>query len=289
MQHLQRKQKARQRKIHRMNKFDRIKIVFGQMVFRCGVLLLLAVGLLHPHPVSAQPAPAAEQQAALESAIAVRQIGPVDVSLQGGGTLRVPAGHVFVRAAEANRLLVARGVSLGKPVIGFVEAVDGWLSLVYCSDEGHISASDAQDLRDKASIEERGQRLYLISQGRSPDVPAQVLSLRASPSYDATRHHLRATWYYEDRTSPGNPGGVETDQVFVLTRSGYFFFEVSAPVTSVMSEARAAQLRGRITALINGLSIMPDQAYERFDPAQDRSAGRGLVALVIDDPTKAER
>lgn len=217
----------------------------------------------------------------LEHAVrAAAQPGPADIALRDQGTLRLPAGHVWLPVPVAAELLRAMGNTPGEGLMGLVfpadDGADGWMAVVTFVNEGYIKDDEARDwkadtllqsLRDgtEAANEERARR----------GIPAiEVTGWAEPPKYDDAAHRLvwSALTRHKDAGADGGQG--VNYNTYALGRDGYI---------SLNLVTRAAALdahKPEALKLLAALQYGEGKRYADFDASTDKVAAYGLAALV---------
>lgn len=200
--------------------------------------------------------------------------GPTTVALGQVAELNLPAGYVFLNAADTRKLQEAMGnVPDGDEVGLAAPAADdaSWFVIFDYRDVGYVKDDDKDEIDADAilsGIREGTEEANKVRKQRG--IPGiHVVGWEAPPSYDARTHNL--TWGILGQDDEG--GQVVNFNVRLLGRNGY----VSA--TLVEDSAKIAAARPHLDTLLGSFSYTSGNRYAEFRPG-DKVAEYGLVALV---------
>ena len=220
----------------------------------------------------------AEQVAARKAAQSAAIRGPASVPLLDQATLALPAGMIFVPAAPAARLLSAFGNHPGPSLVGLVTVPgpsEPWLVTINRLAEGHVSDSDAADL--KADEVLQGLRESAVEgnkdRARRGFPELELLGWTEPPRYDPATHRL--TWSL--RLKEVQEADEDADINFntrALGRDGYFSLNL------ITSQDRIAEDSKVSAQLLAGLQYNEGKRYDDFNASTDRVAEYGLAALI---------
>jgi uncharacterized membrane-anchored protein len=245
---------------------------------------LLAGSTLMPASAQAPAQPAASNEAAeLEAAWGAARktavLGPGKVKLLDQGEITIPAGEVFVPAAEANRIMVALGNPATPGRFGLIvgrKDQDRWLVDLEWIKEGYVRDGDAKDWKPDtllASLKENTDRDNADRKARGlPEL--DVLGWAQPPAYDATTHRLVWSLLLKDRGAPANEPQTVNYNTYALGREGYFSLDL---LTDSTHAAADRQVAGQ---LLGSLNFAPGKRYQDFNASTDKVAAYGLAALV---------
>jgi uncharacterized membrane-anchored protein len=245
---------------------------------------LLAGSTLMPASAQAPAQPAASNEAAeLEAAWGAARktavLGPGKVKLLDQGEITIPAGEVFVPAAEANRIMVALGNPATPGRFGLIvgrKDQDRWLVDLEWIKEGYVRDGDAKDWKPDtllASLKENTERDNADRKARGlPQLDVQGWA--QPPAYDATTHRLVWSLLLKDRGAPANEPQTINYNTYALGREGYFSLDL---LTDSAHIAADRQVAGQ---LLGSLNFAPGKRYQDFNASTDKVAAYGLAALV---------
>src|SRR5687768_10888192 len=108
----------------------------------CAPLLLAACAAFAQAPNNES-----EQKAAIEAADKVKVEGPASVALRDQGTLKLPAGYVYVPVPAAAQLLQAMGNRTDERLVGVIapSGPDNWFVVIRFVKDGYVKDDDAKD------------------------------------------------------------------------------------------------------------------------------------------------
>jgi len=250
------------------------------------IMLCLAAfaGLAEPAFAQSQPAPpAATTENAVQAAwAAARQtaiLGPAKIKLLDQGMLAIPAGDVFIPAAEANRIMEAMGNSSSQSRFGLIVSrkdQDLWMVDVGWIKEGYVRDGDAKDWKPDALLSTLKDNTEQDNTGRQArGLPAlDILGWAQAPVYDAAAHRLVWSMRLKERGAPENLPQVINYNTYALGRDGYFSLDL------ITDSAHLAADRGVASQLLGTLNFVPGKRYQDFNQSTDKVAAYGLAALV---------
>jgi uncharacterized membrane-anchored protein len=200
--------------------------------------------------------------------------GPRTVDLGKVAQLNLPAGYVFLSAADTRKLQEAMGNVPDGDEIGLVAPAsedDSWFVIFDYRDVGYVKDDEKDNIDAKAilnGIREGTEEANKVRKQKGiPGV--HVVGWQQPPSYDARTHNL--TWGILGKDDEG--GKVVNFNVRLLGRRGY----VSA--TLVEDSAKIAAARPHLDTLLSAFSYKSGHRYAEFRSG-DKVAEYGLVALV---------
>ena len=248
------------------------------------VLLCLAAVAGLADPVWAQPAPKPPAApSALEAAWAAAGktaiVGPAKIKLLDQGELTIPAGDVFVPAAEANRIMEAIGNPAHSSRFGLIVSrkdQDIWMVDVDWIKEGYVRDGDAKDWKPDTLLSTLKDNTEQDNTGRQArGLPAlDILGWAQPPAYDAAAHRLVWSMRLKERGAPENVPQVINYNTYALGRDGYFSLDL------ITDSAHLAADRGVASQLLGTLNFVPGKRYQDFNQSTDKVAAYGLAALV---------
>jgi uncharacterized membrane-anchored protein len=203
------------------------------------------------------------------------QDGPQTVSLGQIADLQLPAGYVFLDAADTKTLMEQMGNVADGSELGMVTAADEdatWFVIFEQSDVGYVRDDDKDDIDADAileSIREGTEEANKVRAERGIS-GIHVVGWQTPPRYDETTNNL--TWAILGRDDAG--GDVVNFNVRLLGRKGY----VSA--TLVDDAAQITLARPHLDHLLGAFSYTSGHKYAEFREG-DKIAKYGLAALVV--------
>jgi uncharacterized membrane-anchored protein len=220
--------------------------------------------LLAPFTVSAQQLPALDWQD-----------GPRTVSLGQIAELQLPAGYVFLGAADTKTLMEQMGNVADGSELGLVTGADEsstWFVIFEEREVGYVRDDDKDDIDADAlleSIREGTEEANKIRAERG--IPGiHVVGWQTPPRYDEATNNL--TWAILGRDEEG--GDVVNFNVRLLGRRGY----VSATLVDDATQIAAA--RPHLDLLLGSFGYRTGHKYAEFREG-DKIAQYGLAALVV--------
>lgn len=240
--------------------------------------LATAPVLADPQP-NAPTAPSTELRAAAAAAKAAEQPGPRDIPLAGEATLHLPAGFVFIPAAQANRYMAALGNKSTDRRQGLILPTSGgsqWLADVEWVNEGHVPDGDAKEWQPDTMLDGLRQGTEEQNKDRiARGIPAlDIVGWVEPPTYDATSHRLVWSLAASERGAPaGAPQNVNYN-TYALGREGFITLDMITDTGSIGRDKQIAR------DLLANIQYAPNKRYEDYNPSTDRLAAYGLGALI---------
>ena len=229
----------------------------------------------------AQPTEAAKAEfgAAVEAANKASVAGPSDVKLLDQAMLKLPAGLIYVPAAETGRLLAAMGNRAGEGLLGMVAspAQDAdWFIVMRFLKSGYIKDDDAKEwnvddllkgMKDGTEESNKERKTRGL-----PEI--EVVGWVEAPKYDAATHRL--VWSLESKQK-GAPATAERGvnyNTYALGREGYVSMNLVTGMRRVQAEKPIAH------SVLAALHYNDSKRYGDFNSATDHVAEYGLAALI---------
>ncbi len=221
----------------------------------------------------------AELIAAISAAEAGSKLGPNAIALLEQGQLRLPAGYMFIPAAEAGRLMRALGNNSGPNLLGMVLfAQDGlnWFSILTYNDVGYIKDDDAKDWNADELLSQLREGTDSGNEQRIARgfPPIEVAGWIEKPAYAADTHRLVWSALVRDKGAGADAGASINYNTYALGREGYMQLNL------VTSRERIESDKPHARTLLAALDYNVGKRYEDFQPSTDKVAGYGLAALV---------
>jgi uncharacterized membrane-anchored protein len=222
----------------------------------------------------------AEFQAALSAGYKAGTRGPAPVKLLDEATLAVPAGEIFIPAAEGNRILRALGNTInGDTYQGIVLGLkpsDAWLVVVRYIKEGYIKDDDAKNW----NADELLQNITASNDAANKDRAArgfpqvEIIGWIEKPAYDPATHRLVWSLSSKHKGEPDSAHKGINYNTYALGRDGYFSLNL------LTSSARIEVDKVVARDLLAALTYDSGRRYEDFNSSTDRIATYGIAALV---------
>jgi uncharacterized membrane-anchored protein len=242
---------------------------------------VVSLALLLPLPALAQPTEDAQAEfaAAVQALNKARIDGPAEIKLVDQALLRLPAGFIYVPAAESNRLLMAMGNRGGDNTLGLLLPAaedEGWFIVMRFTKSGYIKDDDARNWDVDELLKGLKEGTEEVNrERRSRGIPeVEVLAWVEAPKYDAASQRLVWSLESREKNAPADaPRGVNYN-TYALGREGY----ISMNLVTGMSEIQAQKpVAHRALA---ALQYHEGKRYADFNSATDHVAEYGLAALV---------
>jgi uncharacterized membrane-anchored protein len=242
---------------------------------------VVSLALLLPLPALAQPTEDAQAEfaAAVQALNKARIDGPAQIKLVDQALLRLPAGFIYVPAAESNRLLMAMGNRGGDNTLGLLLPAaedEGWFIVMRFTKSGYIKDDDARNWDVDELLKGLKEGTEEVNrERRSRGIPeVEVLAWVEAPKYDAASQRLVWSLESREKNAPADaPRGVNYN-TYALGREGY----ISMNLVTGMSEIQAQKpVAHRALA---ALQYHEGKRYADFNSATDHVAEYGLAALV---------
>lgn len=242
---------------------------------------VVSLALLLPLPALAQPTEDAQAEfaAAVQALNKARIDGPAEIKLVDQALLRLPAGFIYVPAAESNRLLMAMGNRGGDNTLGLLLPAaedEGWFIVMRFTKSGYIKDDDARNWDVDELLKGLKEGTQEVNrERRSRGIPeVEVLAWVEAPKYDAASQRLVWSLESREKNAPADaPRGVNYN-TYALGREGY----ISMNLVTGMSEIQAQKpVAHRALA---ALQYHEGKRYADFNSATDHVAEYGLAALV---------
>jgi uncharacterized membrane-anchored protein len=198
--------------------------------------------------------------------------------LRDQGTLKLPAGYVYVPVPAAAQLLQAMGNRTDERLVGVIapSGPDNWFVVIRHVKEGYVKDDDAKDwnasdllksLREgtEASNEERTRRGF----------PAiEVAGWAEPPKYDSATHRLVWSATTQVKGSSNSDDQGVNYNTYALGREGYMSLNL------VTGRKELERHRPVALELLGALEYGAGKRYADFDNSTDKVAAYGLATLV---------
>lgn len=242
---------------------------------------VVSLALLLPLPALAQPTEDAQAEfaAAVQALNKARIDGPAEIKLVDQALLRLPAGFIYVPAAESNRLLMAMGNRGGDNTLGLLLPAaedEGWFIVMRFTKSGYIKDDDARNWDVDELLKSLKEGTEEVNrERRSRGIPeVEVLAWVEAPKYDAASQRLVWSLESREKNAPADAARGVNYNTYALGREGY----ISMNLVTGMSEIQAQKpVAHRALA---ALQYHEGKRYADFNSATDHVAEYGLAALV---------
>jgi uncharacterized membrane-anchored protein len=205
--------------------------------------------------------------------------GPKTIDLGAQGTLKLPAGYVYLNQQDASAMLTYWGNPGPHQVMGMVLAEDDkstWALSLRFRPEGYVKDEDAKtwDADElfksvKEGTEASNEERQKIGGGR-----LHIVDWVQKPSYEASTHRLAWGIRAEAVDDAGHKEDTVNYHTYVLGREG--FIEMN-----LMTDPKGlAVAKPRADELLAATSFKDGKRYEEFSASTDKVATFGLAALV---------
>jgi uncharacterized membrane-anchored protein len=200
--------------------------------------------------------------------------GPRTVDLGRVAQLDLPAGYIFLNAADTRTLQDAMGNVPDGHEVGLVAPAardENWFVIFDYDEVGHIK-DDEKDKIDASAILEgirKGTEEANKVRAKKGISAIHVTGWQQPPTYESVTHNL--TWAIIGQDDDGSR--IVNFNVRLLGRKGY----ISATLVEDATKILAA--RPHLDRILAAFSYKPGNRYAEFRPG-DKLAQYGLVALV---------
>ena len=245
------------------------------------LLAVTATSLRAAEPAASSPAEQhrADIESAMTAAQKVQVKGPADIPLKDQGTLKLPAGYVWIPEPQAGQIMKAWGNQNDEREIGliFPTAEDqDWVVVAQYEPSGYIKDDDAQNWKvdemfqsfkegTEAANEDRRQRGF-------PEL--EIVDWVERPAYDAATHRLIWSMSIRHKGASADDRQSINYNTYALGREGYVTLNMITGADTIAQEKAHAQ------ALIGGIDFAEGKRYADFNASTDKTAEYGLAALV---------
>lgn len=218
----------------------------------------------------------AEGRNAAEAAFKAAIPGPSSIKLIDQGTLKLPAGYIFIPKPEAARLMTAMGNRTGSEFIGLVLSGGdtSWFMTLDYINAGYVKDDDAKTWKadELLTTLKEGTESGNSYRAQNGFPPIEVTGWVEVPRYASDTHRL--VWAANVRRKSETTGGSVNFNTYALGREGYFSLNLIGSADVVTREKRRAE------EILASLTYNPGKDYADFVPGTDRVAEYGLAALV---------
>lgn len=223
------------------------------------------------------PAAASQVEAAAPPAVKAEH-GPRTVTLGEQGSLKLPAGYVYLNPADAAAMLRYWGNPGPHDTLGMVlgsDEKDSWAITLEFHKEGYVKDEDAKSWNADElfkSVKE-GTEASNEERKKMGGGELHVIDWVQKPAYEAATHRL--VWGLRAEAIDGGQRSESVNyRTYVLGREG--FIEMNLMTEPQQLEAG----KPRANELLAATSFNDGKRYEDFDAKSDHVAEYGLAALV---------
>lgn len=204
--------------------------------------------------------------------------GPKDIALGEQGTLKLPAGYIYLNGDDAAALMTYWGNPGPHRMLGLVMSdseKDGWAISLKFRDEGYVKDEDAKswDADELFKSVKEGTEASNEERRKLGGGELHVIDWVQKPQYDATTHRL--AWGMRAEAVQGGKRDESVNyKTYVLGREGFIEMNLMTdPKTLPAARPRADEL-------LASTSFASGKRYEDFSESTDKVAQYGLAALV---------
>lgn len=204
--------------------------------------------------------------------------GPRTVTLGEQGSLKLPAGYVYLNPADAAAMLTYWGNPGPHDTLGMVLGSgdnDGWAITLEFHKEGYVKDEDAKswDADELFKSVKEGTEASNEERKKMGGGELHVIDWVQRPAYEAATHRL--VWGLRaESVDAGQRSESVNYRTYVLGREG--FIEMNLMTEPQQLEAT----KPRANELLAATSFNDGKRYEDFNAGTDRVAEYGLAALV---------
>lgn len=204
--------------------------------------------------------------------------GPKTITLGDQGTLKLPAGYVYLNERDAGALLTYWGNPGPHELLGMVlseSEKETWAVSLRFRPEGYVKDEDAKSWNADElfkSVKE-GTEASNAERKKLGGGELHVIDWVQKPTYDATKHQL--AWGMRAESVDGAQRGESVNyKTYVLGREGYIEM-------NLMTDPQAlAAAQPHASTLLAAARFNEGKRYEDFSASTDKVAAYGLAALV---------
>lgn len=241
-------------------------------------VLSVTLGLPAWQATAAETSAAASQVEAAAPPAVKAEHGPRTVTLGEQGSLKLPAGYVYLNPADAAAMLRYWGNPGPHDTLGMVlgsDEKDSWAITLEFHKEGYVKDEDAKSWNADElfkSVKE-GTEASNEERKKMGGGELHVIDWVQKPAYEAATHRL--VWGLRAEAIDGGQRSESVNyRTYVLGREG--FIEMNLMTEPQQLEAG----KPRANELLAATSFNDGKRYEDFDAKSDHVAEYGLAALV---------
>ena len=204
--------------------------------------------------------------------------GPKEITLGNQGTLKLPAGYVYLNGDDAAALMTYWGNPGPHKLLGLVMSEaekDAWAIALKFRDEGYVKDEDAKSWNAdelfksvKEGTEASNEERKKLGGGE-----LHVVDWVQKPSYDIATHRL--VWGMRAEAVQGGQRDESVNyHTYLLGREGFIEMNLMTDPKSL------AAARPRADEVLAATSFTSGKRYEDFSESTDKVAQYGLAALI---------
>lgn len=204
--------------------------------------------------------------------------GPKTIALGSQGTLKLPAGYVYLNERDAGALLTYWGNPGPHELMGMVlsEAEkDTWAVSVRFRPEGYVKDEDAKSWNadDLFKSVKEGTEASNAERKKLGGGELHVIDWVQKPTYDTGKHQL--VWGMRAESVDGAQRGESINyKTYVLGREGYIEMNLMTDPQTLPAA------RPHADTLLAATTFNDGKRYEDFSASTDKVAAYGVAALV---------
>jgi uncharacterized membrane-anchored protein len=232
-----------------------------------------------PAPKAAAPVSAQNDEEKAYSALLAQGVkGPAEVRLADRATMWLPAGHVYLEAEHARKLLGVERGSWDDATQGVVLPVAGgpqWMAYVDLLDDGYIKDEEGKSLDANSLLASYKAGVASQNPGRIRLglTPLEITGWLEAPRYDE-KHRLNSCIGATAQGSQSPDDRIVNCTSFALGRQGAMKIVVAGDETAF------ARFKGEAATLAETIVYDKGKGYEDADLSMDKVAGYSLVGLL---------
>lgn len=204
--------------------------------------------------------------------------GPKTVTLADQGSLKLPAGYIYLNENDAAAMLTYWGNPGPHKVLGMVlseEDKASWAVSLRFRKEGYVKDEDAKtwNADDLIKSVKEGTEASNPERKKMGGGEMHIIDWAQKPTYDAATHRL--VWGMRAEVVDGAQRDESVNyHTYVLGREGYIEM-------NLMTDPKAlAVAKSRADELLSATAFSDGKRYEDFSAATDHVAEYGIAALI---------
>lgn len=206
------------------------------------------------------------------------EIGPKTITLADQGSLKLPAGYIYLNPADASKLLTRWGNPGPHHVLGMVLSEEEkalWAITLQFRKEGYVKDEDAKtwNAEDLFKSVKEGTEASNDERKKMGGGELHVIDWVQKPSYDIPTHQLAWGLRAEAVDADAKRETVNY-RTYVLGREGYIEMNLMTDPQGL------AAAKPKADELLGATRFNEGKRYDDFIPGTDHVAEYGLAALV---------
>lgn len=204
--------------------------------------------------------------------------GPKDVTLAEQGTLKLPAGYVYLNGSDADAMLRYWGNPGPHHLLGMVlseNESEPWAISLQFRAEGYVKDEDAKtwDADELFKSVKEGTEASNDERKKMGGGELHVIDWVQKPSYDAASHRL--AWGMKAQSIDGDRRSESVNyRTYLLGREGYIEMNLMTDPQGLTAA------RPHADTLLGATVFADGKRYEDFSEKTDKVAAYGIAALV---------